>query len=133
MDAVAPVEGDIVIDKLRPSLFEFTPAEVILMNLGVTRLVIAGLQTNVCVEATTRSAHNYEVAIAEDAVSTDGIDLHTGALNSMRVLHAESLQGATCWPTACRGIARSRHRTTVGTPTTGTNDTTPRPAWASSG
>jgi ureidoacrylate peracid hydrolase len=91
MDAVAPVEGDIVIDKLRPSLFEFTPVEVILRNLGVTRLVIAGLQTNVCVEATARSAlaHNYEVAIAADAVSTDGVDLHTGALNSLRVLYAE--------------------------------------------
>jgi ureidoacrylate peracid hydrolase len=91
MDALAPVEGDIVIDKLRPSLFEFTPIEVILRNLGVTRLVIAGLQTNVCVEATARSAlaRNYEVAIAQDAVSTDGPDLHYGALNSMRVLYAE--------------------------------------------
>lgn len=61
------------------------------MNLGVTRLVIAGLQTNVCLEATARSAlaHNYQVAIAEDAVSTDGPDLHVGALNSMRVLYAE--------------------------------------------
>lgn len=91
MDAVAPVEGDIVIDKPRPSLFEFTPAEAILANLGVNRLVIVGLQTNVCVEATTRSAlaHNYQVAVAEDAVSTDGPDLHVGALNSMRVLYAE--------------------------------------------
>jgi ureidoacrylate peracid hydrolase len=91
MDEVAPVDGDIVIDKLRPSLYEFTPAEAILMNLGVTRLVIAGLQTNVCVEATVRSAlaHNYEVGVAQDAVTTDGPDLHHGALNSMRVLYAE--------------------------------------------
>jgi ureidoacrylate peracid hydrolase len=91
MDEVAPEAGDIVIDKLRPSFFEYTALEPVLMNLGVTRLVVAGLQTNVCVEATTRSAlaHNFEVAIPEDAVSTDGPDLHWGALNSMRVLYAE--------------------------------------------
>lgn len=91
MDEVAPAPGDIGIDKLRPSLFEFTPVEAILANLGVTRLLIAGLQTNVCVEATARSAlaHNYRVAVAEDAVSTDGPDLHAGSLNSMRVLYAE--------------------------------------------
>jgi ureidoacrylate peracid hydrolase len=91
IDDVTPADGDIVIDKLRPSLFEFTPAEAILMNLGVGRLVLAGLQTNVCVEATARSAlaHNYEVGIAQDAVSTDGPDLHHGSLNSMRVLYAE--------------------------------------------
>lgn len=91
MDEVAPQPGDIVMDKLRPSFFEFTSLEAVLMNLDVTRLVIAGLQTNVCVEATTRSAlaHNYEVAVPEDAVSTDGPDLHHGALNSMRVLYTE--------------------------------------------
>jgi ureidoacrylate peracid hydrolase len=91
MDEVAPQPGDIVIDKLRPSFFEYTEFEAVLRNLGVTRLVIAGLQTNVCVEATTRSAlaHNFEVAIPEDAVSTDGPDLHFAALNSMRVLYAE--------------------------------------------
>lgn len=91
MDEVAPQPVDIVMDKLRPSFFEFTALEAVLMNLGVTRLVIAGLQTNVCVESTARSAlaHNYEVGIPEDAVSTDGPDLHEGALNAMRVLYAE--------------------------------------------
>lgn len=91
MDEVAPQPGDIVMDKLRPSFFEFTALEAVLMNLGVTRLVIAGLQTNVCVESTARSAlaHNYEVAIPLDAVSTDGPALHEGALNALRVLYAE--------------------------------------------
>lgn len=91
MDEVAPQPGDVVIDKLRPSFFVFTALEPVLMNIGVTRLLIGGLQTNVCVEATARSAlaHNYEVAVAEDAVSTDGPDLHHAALNSMRVLYTE--------------------------------------------
>ncbi len=32
---------------------------------------------------------NYEVAVPEDAVSTDGIPLHFGALDAMRVLYIE--------------------------------------------
>ena len=91
MDAVAPEPGDIVLDKTRPSFFEYTELEPLLGNLGVRRLIVAGLQTNVCVEATTRSAlaHNFEVGIPTDAVSTDGPALHEAALNSMRVLYAE--------------------------------------------
>ncbi|CAN5258694.1 pyrimidine utilization protein B [soil metagenome] len=91
MDAVAPQPGDIVLEKTRPSFFEYTELEPLLGNLGVRRLIVAGLQTNVCVEATTRSAlaHNFEVGIPVDAVSTDGPALHEAALNSMRVLYAE--------------------------------------------
>jgi len=91
MDDLAPKSGDIVIMKTRPSFFEYTELEPVLGNLGVRRLIVAGLQTNVCVEATTRSAlaHNFEVAVPEDAVSTDGPDLHWAALNSMRVLYTE--------------------------------------------
>lgn len=51
MDAVAPQPGDLVIEKTRPSFFEYTEFEPVLRNLGVTRLIVAGLQTNVCVEA----------------------------------------------------------------------------------
>jgi len=63
-----------VIDKLRWDAFHFTELEPILRNLGTRRLIIAGLQTNVCVETTARTAmmRNFEVAVPEDAVSTDG-------------------------------------------------------------
>lgn len=91
MDAVAPQPGDIVLEKTRPSFFEYTELEPLLHNLGARRLIVAGLQTNVCVEATVRSAlaHNFEPAVPEDAVSTDGPALHRAALDSMRVLYTE--------------------------------------------
>lgn len=91
IDAVAPQPGDVVLDKTRASLFDYTELEPLLRNLKVSRLIVAGLQTNVCVEATVRAAlaHNFEVAVPEDAVSTDGPDLHFAALNSMRVLYTE--------------------------------------------
>lgn len=91
IDDLAPAPGDLVLDKTRPSFFTHTELDPILRSLGTRRLLVAGLQTNVCVEATARAAldHHYEVAIAEDAVSTDGPDLHYGALNAMRVLYIE--------------------------------------------
>ena len=91
MDDLRPAGTDFVLPKTRNSFFDFTELDPLLRNLGVDRLVIAGLQTNVCVEATARSglAHNFAVAVAEDAVSTDGPALHWASLNSMRVLYVE--------------------------------------------
>jgi ureidoacrylate peracid hydrolase len=91
LEAVAPEPGDIVLDKLRWDAFHFTELEPILRNLGVRRLIVAGLQTNVCVESTARSAmmRNFEVAVPEDAVSTDGERLHFNSLDAMRVLYIE--------------------------------------------
>ncbi|WP_410675396.1 cysteine hydrolase family protein [Amycolatopsis sp. cmx-4-68] len=91
MDAVAPQPGDVVLDKTRASFLDYTELEPLLHNLDVRRLVVAGLQTNVCVEATARAAlaRNFEVAVPSDAVSTDGPALHEGALNSLRVLYTK--------------------------------------------
>ena len=91
MDEVAPQPGDIVIDKLRWDAFHYTELDPVLRNLAVQRLIIAGLQTNVCVETTARAAmmRNFEVAVPQDAVTTDGIALHFNALDAMRVLYIE--------------------------------------------
>jgi ureidoacrylate peracid hydrolase len=91
MDAVAPEPGDIVITKPRWDAFFATELENILRRLDVNRLLIAGLQTNVCVDSTARAAlmRNFEVAVPEDAVSTDGRHLHFNGLNALRVLYAE--------------------------------------------
>lgn len=91
MEAVAPQPGEVVMGKTRPSFFDYTELEPLLQNLAVRRLIVAGLQTNVCVEATVRGAlsRNFDVAVPEDAVSTDGPALHEASLNSMRVLYVE--------------------------------------------
>lgn len=91
IDAVAPQPGDVVLDKTRPNFFAYTELALVLKNLGVERVLVAGLQTNICVEATVRAAleHNFEVAVAADAVSTDGPALHYASLNSMRVMYVE--------------------------------------------
>jgi len=91
LDTVAPETGDIVIEKHRWDAFFQTDLDTILRNLDVRRLVVAGLQTNVCIETTSRTGmmKNFEVAVPEDAVSTDGKSLHDNALDAMRVLYVE--------------------------------------------
>lgn len=91
IDAVAPQPDDLVLDKTRHSFFAYTELDPILRSMNIRRLVVAGLQTNVCVEATVRAAleRNFEVAVAEDAVTTDGPALHFASLNAMRVLYVE--------------------------------------------
>jgi ureidoacrylate peracid hydrolase len=91
LDAVAPQDGDIIVDKLRWDAFFGTPLEGILKNLKTERIIIAGLQTNVCVETTARTAlmKNFDVAVPSDAVSTDGKQLHFNGLDSLRILYAE--------------------------------------------
>ncbi|MFI6217530.1 cysteine hydrolase family protein [Nocardia brasiliensis] len=91
LDDVAPRRGDIVLTKTRHSFFAYTELEPLLRNLGAHRLVVAGLQTNVCVEATVRAAleRNFDVAVPDDAVSTDGPALHYASLDAMRVLYVE--------------------------------------------
>lgn len=91
LDAVAPQTGDIVIEKHRWDAFFNTDLDNILRNLDANRIIVAGLQTNVCVETTSRTGmmKNYDVAVPEDAVSTDGRSLHVNALDALRVLYVE--------------------------------------------
>lgn len=100
---VRPLPGEIVIGKHQASAFRDTDLLATLRRLGVHRLVIAGMQTHMCVEAATRAAadHGFEVIVAHDACATrplefNGVtvparDVHAGALAAMRDGYARVL------------------------------------------
>ena len=69
---VAPRDGDIVIEKTASDGFYRTGLADQIERLGVRRLVICGLQTEFCVDATARAAmsHGYDVVLASDAHTT---------------------------------------------------------------
>ena len=71
-DAVAPRAEDVVVDKRASDGFCGTDLQDQLARLGVERLVVGGLQTEFCVDATCRAAlsHGFEVTLAGDAHST---------------------------------------------------------------
>lgn len=69
---IAPRAGDVVIRKASPDAFEGTPLRSELQARGVKDLIIAGMQTELCINATCRSASRfgYDVTLVEDAHST---------------------------------------------------------------
>ncbi|MFI5676657.1 cysteine hydrolase family protein [Streptomyces cellulosae] len=89
LDRLAPVAGEVVVDKNRYDAFLYTDLEDTLHGLGVTRLLVAGVLTNVCVESTVRSGleRRFDVAVASDATAAyDGF--LAPSLASMRALFA---------------------------------------------
>ncbi|GAA1383846.1 hypothetical protein GCM10009613_13790 [Pseudonocardia kongjuensis] len=71
VDPLAPAAGDVVVEKNRYDAFLYTDLEDTLRGLGVDRLVVAGVLTNVCVESTVRSGleRRFDVAVASDATT----------------------------------------------------------------
>lgn len=77
-------EGDIVIPKRRYSGFFQTDLDLTLRELGVTRLLVIGCDTNVCVLHTLADAFylNYETVVVADATITFlGVGTQDGALD----------------------------------------------------
>ena len=77
--AVAPRAGEHRIEKSHCSSFLNTGLDAKLKALGVTDIVVAGLQTDFCIDTACRVAHSlgYRVTLAEDAHSTFDTDLLT--------------------------------------------------------
>ena len=70
--ALAPVAGEIVIDKPGKGAFYATPLQAELQARGVTQLVVAGVTTEVCVQTTLREANDrgYDCLLVEEATAS---------------------------------------------------------------
>ncbi len=70
--AVAPQSGDIVVDKRQNDGFHATSLHEELQRMGTLHLVVAGVQTEFCVDTTCRRAFSlgYQVTLVGDAHTT---------------------------------------------------------------
>ncbi|MGD8753473.1 MAG: cysteine hydrolase family protein [Anaerolineales bacterium] len=77
--AVAPLEGDVVVQKRHPDAFQDTNLQRELKSKDVEKLIITGIQTEYCVDTTCRRAYSlgFEVTLVVDAHSTWDTDLLT--------------------------------------------------------
>ncbi len=91
VDELAPVDGETVIDKNRPSAFYATNIEPLLNGLGVDSLVVCGVTTNICVETTVRDAsqRDYKVFVPKDATGELEQLRYDGALAGMAWVFAK--------------------------------------------
>jgi nicotinamidase-related amidase len=74
--AVAPIPGEPVIEKTHPNAFRGTSLSDTLDRLEVTELVVAGMTTSMCVDATVRAAADagYAVTVISDACAAPDVE-----------------------------------------------------------
>jgi nicotinamidase-related amidase len=69
---IAPIDLEIIIQKQTPDSFHDTNLHTELLALGVRQVVLVGIQTDLCIDATCRRAKElgYNVTVAKDCHST---------------------------------------------------------------
>jgi nicotinamidase-related amidase len=77
-DTVAPLAGEQVVQKAHPNSFLETPLEETLRAADVDHVVVCGMMTSMCVDATARAASDlgFGVTVVADACAT--LDLEFG-------------------------------------------------------
>lgn len=75
--SVAPVAGETVLEKHQPNSFIGTGLEGVLRDQGVTELVILGMMSSMCVDSTTRAAHElgFTCTVVSDACAAPDLRL----------------------------------------------------------
>jgi len=113
-DAVRPADGETVIQKANPNSFLDTPLETHLRDQGVDSLVICGMMTSMCVDATVRAAVDlgFAATVVHDACATmplsfggrsvPAADVHTAFIAALGDGYAEVVSTADVAATASR-------------------------------
>ncbi|MDX8461523.1 cysteine hydrolase family protein [Mesorhizobium humile] len=86
LDELAPLPGEIVIEKPGKGAFYATGLSDDLKRIGARQLVFAGVTTEVCVQTTMREANDrgYECLVAEDATESYFPEFKAAALAMIR-------------------------------------------------
>jgi len=85
VDAIRPLDDEIVLPKTSSNVFISTNIDYILRNLGVRHLIVAGVMTDQCVESAVRDACDlgYLVTLVPDACAAKTEDRHRNSLRAI--------------------------------------------------
>jgi ureidoacrylate peracid hydrolase len=83
---IGPAEGDLEIVKHRHSGLVATSLDLALRSMGVKTVVLGGVASNLCVEATARDAADYDyyVVVLSDASGAVRDELHEASLYTIQ-------------------------------------------------
>lgn len=75
-ERVAPLEGETVVRKTHPNAFLETPLDSLLRGVGASDLLVIGMMSSMCVDATVRAASDlgYAVTVASDACAAPDLE-----------------------------------------------------------
>ncbi|MGD9526465.1 MAG: cysteine hydrolase family protein [Dehalococcoidia bacterium] len=103
---VAPVPGEVLVDKPGKGAFYATNLDLVLRTRGITHIILTGITTDVCVHTTMREANDrgYECLILADCTGA------TDPTNHDAALHMVTMQGGVfgCVSTSDSVIAATR-------------------------
>jgi nicotinamidase-related amidase len=105
-NCVKPLANETVINKNYPNSFRETNLDAELKKMGVEELVIVGMMSNMCVDATTRAAADmgYKCTVVHDAccgaslefngVKVGSVKVHAGFMASLGMFYAQMVSAA---------------------------------------
>ncbi len=89
VDALEPKGDEIVVTKTTDSALTGTNLRLMLHNIGITHVIVAGIFTDQCVSSTVRSLadESFEVLVVHDACAAATDDLHRRELEIINMIY----------------------------------------------
>ena len=96
IDELAPLAGEYVLEKIRMSAFIGTELDLLLRTLGVTTVMVCGIQTPNCIRTTVFDAiaYNYPAVLIDDATGAASEEVHRANVRDMENIGVQIVKTA---------------------------------------